>query len=58
MLIRKYLPGSRERGQQDENQNSLLDFCGPVELWSTYPCPSELYQVRLHVVTNNPALYT
>jgi len=49
MLILKYLPRSRKRGQRDENRNGLTDFHGPVELWETYSGP---YQVRLYIGTN------
>ena len=49
MLILKYLRDNRKRGQRDENNNSLTDFHGPVELWETYSGP---YQVRLYISTN------
>ena len=49
MLIRIYLPRSRERGQRDDNNSTLTDFHGPVELWETYSGP---YQVRLYIGTN------
>jgi len=53
MLILKYLPRSRERGQRDENGNSLIDFHGPVELWERYSGTSEIYQIRVYVDTKD-----
>jgi len=55
MLILKYLPKSRERGQRDENWNGLIDFHGSVELWERYSGTSELYQVRVYVDTKDDA---